>query len=266
MNSQSAAMRMADRAGERIGRIRRGVARKRKQALHHVLHLLLRRVAIADDRLLDLQRGVFRDRQAGEHCGADCRAARLAERERGLGVRVHEYFLDCDFARAVRRDHFLEPVEDGLQPRRQIAAAGFDAAARDVEQARILGFDDAESRDLQSGIDTKDSQSTTAVVYTSCTSSRPSIASSRRRIRAASSPESVFSIVGFMVISASSGFKPAFASAAFTEGKSPGAHTSSTESSSFLKRSSAPASSAASITLSSLVPGANTNWPQCLKR
>ena len=28
--------------------------------------------------------------------------------------------------------------------------------------------------------------------------------------------------------------------------------------------SSAPASSATSITLSSLVPGAKTNWPQCL--
>jgi hypothetical protein len=59
---------------------------------------------------------------------------------------------------------------------------------------------------------------------------------------------------------------PAFSSAALTASKSPGAQTTSTDPSSFVSTSSAPASTAASITFSSLVPGASTNWPQCLKR
>ena len=40
---------------------------------HHLLHLLLRGLALADHRLLHLQRGVLGDRQAGEHRGARSR-------------------------------------------------------------------------------------------------------------------------------------------------------------------------------------------------
>ena len=69
-----------------------------------------------------------------------------------------------------------------------------------------------------------------------------------------------------MVISARSGFSPAFARPFFTAMRSAGALITSTEPSSFLTTSSAPASSAASMTFSSLVPGAKTNCPTCLKR
>src|SRR5688572_998530 len=266
MNPKPAAVRMADRAGERIGGVGRGIARQGEQALDHVLHLLFRSVAVADDRLLHLERGVFRHRKARQHRGADRRAARLAERQRGLRIGIDEHLLHRDLSGRVRRDDFLESFEDALQPRREVSGAGFDAAARDIEEAGILGLDHPESRDLQTRIDPEDPQSTTAVVYTPCTSSRLSSASSSRRMRAASSPASGFSIVGFIVISASSGLRPACASAAFTAAKSAGAQTGSTESSSFFNTSTAPASRAASITLSSLVTGANTNWPQCLKR
>src|SRR2546422_6679018 len=60
-------MGMADRASERIGGVGRRVARQGEQAPHHVLHLLFSGVAVADHRLLDLERGVLRDREAGEH-------------------------------------------------------------------------------------------------------------------------------------------------------------------------------------------------------
>jgi hypothetical protein len=62
----------------------------------HVLHLLLAGVAVAHDRLLHLQRGVLGDREAGQHRRADRRAARLAERERRLGIDVDEHLLDRD--------------------------------------------------------------------------------------------------------------------------------------------------------------------------
>src|SRR5439155_511954 len=134
----------------------RRVARQGEQAPHHVLHLLFSGVAVADHRLLDLERGVLRDREAGEHRGADGRAARLPERERRLRIGVDEHYLDRYLAGGVR---------------------------------------------------------------------------------------------------------PAVCIAAFPVARSAGAQISSTEPSSFLSTSSAPASSAASMTRSSLVPGANTNWP-----
>ena len=64
----------------------------------------LRGMAVADHRLLHLQRGVFGDRQAGEHRSADRRAARLAEREGRLRIDVDEHLLDRDLDRAVRGD------------------------------------------------------------------------------------------------------------------------------------------------------------------
>jgi hypothetical protein len=69
---------------------------------------------------------------------------------------------------------------------------------------------------------------------------------------------------GRIVTSAISAFRPAASSAFFTVSKSPGAVITSMAPSSSLRTSSAPASSATSITLSSLVPGARISWPQCL--
>jgi hypothetical protein len=64
----------------------------------------------------------------------------------------------------VRRDDFLQPFEDALQPLCEFALPGFDAAARDVAELSSGGFDDAEAGDLQSRIDAENSQSITAVV------------------------------------------------------------------------------------------------------
>src|SRR5207302_5008337 len=109
-----------------------------------------------------------------------------------------------------------------FQPGRQVAGAGFDAAACHVTQLPAARLDHSEAGDLQPGIDAEDSQSITAVVYTSCTSSRFSSASSSRRRLAAASPASELSACGFIVISASSGLRPAFCSAAFSVAKSAG--------------------------------------------
>jgi hypothetical protein len=55
-------------------------------------------------------------------------------------------------------------LQQHLEPRGEIALAGFDATARDVAQAPGIFVDDAEARDLQARIDAQDLQSTTAVV------------------------------------------------------------------------------------------------------
>src|SRR5688572_33386354 len=67
---QFPAVRMADRVRERIGSVRARIAWKREQPPHHVLHLVLGRVPLADDRLIDLQRGVFNQGESCEHRGA----------------------------------------------------------------------------------------------------------------------------------------------------------------------------------------------------
>ena len=93
-----------------------GRKRQREEAPHHVLHLLLGGVAVADHRLLHLQRGVLGDRQPGDHRRADRGAARLAERERRLRVDVDEHLLHRDLERPVQpawkeRPH---PLRDAL--------------------------------------------------------------------------------------------------------------------------------------------------------
>src|SRR5690606_24716463 len=106
--------------------------------------------------------------------------------------------------------------------------------------------------------------SISALWKTSWTSSRSSRASRSFCMRSASSPVSSMVFSGRIVTSATSAFRPAASSAFFTASKSPGALSTSMEPSSPVITSSAPASRATSITLSSLVPGANISCPQCL--
>jgi len=155
---------MANRAGERVGRIGRRLARQSKKSPHHVLHLLLGSVPVAHDRLLHLQRGVLGDRQAGDHRGADRGAPRLAERERRLRVHVHEHFLDRHLEQRVGRDHLFQAVEDRLKPRREIALPRFHATARHVDQPAGARLDHAEARESEARIDAQNPQSITAVV------------------------------------------------------------------------------------------------------
>jgi hypothetical protein len=69
---------------------------------------------------------------------------------------------------------------------------------------------------------------------------------------------------GRIVTSASSGFMPAATSAACTASNDALLDSTSIAPSSPVITSSAPASSATSITLSSSLPGASTNWPHSL--
>jgi len=109
------AVRVANGAGERVGGVRRGRTREPEQPLHHFLHLFLFRVAVADHGLLHLERRVLCDRQSRIDRGADRRAARLAERERGGGIDVDEDFLQRDLLRAVLADDFSQASRMALR-------------------------------------------------------------------------------------------------------------------------------------------------------
>jgi hypothetical protein len=94
-----------------------------------VADLLLGGLAVADHRLLDLQRGVFGHRQVARHGAADRRAAGLAEEQRGLRIDVDEDDLDRHLVGLVGGDHLAHAVEDDLEALRQAALAALDAAA-----------------------------------------------------------------------------------------------------------------------------------------
>ena len=121
-----------------------------------MLHLVLGRVALADDRLLDLQRGVLGHRQPREDRGADRGAASLAERERRLRVHVDEDLLDRDFLRLVCGNDLGQAVENRLQPRSQLARPRANAAARHVVELAACLLDDSETSDAQTRIDAQD--------------------------------------------------------------------------------------------------------------
>ena len=146
-------MSVADRAGERVRGVRARVATQIEQAPDHRLHLLLARVAFADDRLLDLQRSVLRHRQAMQHCGAYRGAPRLAKQKRAFRIDVHENLLQRDLRRAVGGDDFAQSLENDLEPVCEFAVRGPDAPARDVCKFAALPVENAVAGDGKSRID-----------------------------------------------------------------------------------------------------------------
>ena len=149
-------MRMTNSAGKRIRCIRAGTAGKFQQTLHHFLHLLFFCVTVADYRLLDLQRGVFSDDQIVQHRRANRRTTGLSEHQRGFGIDVDEYLLDCDLIGTMLGDDFIEMIHDGFQAQRQFAVRCLDAAAADVSQTAAGFVDDPETGDAQAGVYAKD--------------------------------------------------------------------------------------------------------------
>ena len=81
-------MCVGDGAGEGIGGVGSGFAGQRQQTAHHVLHLRLGCVPVADHRLLDLQGRVFGDFDAVGDEGRDGGAAGLPEEQGRLRVDV----------------------------------------------------------------------------------------------------------------------------------------------------------------------------------
>src|SRR5262245_22988190 len=160
--AQAPNVSVADRARERVGRIRGGSAREAEEPLHHVLNLILARVPVADHSLLYLERRVLRDRQPRVDRGADRRAARLAERQSRCGIDAEENLLEGDLLGPVLLDHFTQVLENRFQASRKIGGARLDAAACDIGEARAVFLDDPESGDAQTRVDAKYPQGRTS--------------------------------------------------------------------------------------------------------
>ena len=109
-------MRMADGAGERIRCVGRGRCGELQQAFNHFLHLLFGCVAIPHHRLFYLQRSVFCYLQIGQHRGANRRAARLSQQQRGFRIDVDEHLFHRHVLRLMLLDDFAKAVENGFQP------------------------------------------------------------------------------------------------------------------------------------------------------
>ena len=119
--TQLPAMRMAERAGQRVGRIRARSACQLQQSFHHFLHLFFLGVAVADHRLFDLQSRIFGHRQITRHRRADRRSPRLSQQQRRLRINVDEDLFHRHFLRRMAGNHFLHRVENILEPVRQFA-------------------------------------------------------------------------------------------------------------------------------------------------
>src|SRR4249919_2172498 len=153
-----AAMGVANRARQRVRGVGGRYAAQGEQALDHLLHLFFSRVAIANDGLFHLQRGVFRDRQLMHDSGTDRRAARLPEQQSRLRVGVDEDLFESDLLGPAFGDHFFQAVEYDLEAQRELAARRSDAAAGDVREPVSCFVENAKAGDAKTWIDAQDAR------------------------------------------------------------------------------------------------------------
>lgn len=145
-------MGVADRTGQGVRGVRAGAAAKLQQPPDHFLHLFFFRVAFADDRLLDLQCGVFGDSEIVQHGRTNRGAARLAQHQCGFRIDIDKYLLYRDLFGAVKGDDFVEMIHNGLQARRQLAIQCFDTTTADIGQLAARLIDDPETCNAQAGV------------------------------------------------------------------------------------------------------------------
>ena len=117
--ARRAVLRVADGDRERVGGVRSRCGRRGQQHPHHHRHLLLFRVADADDGLLDEVGGVFGDRQPAQRQRGQRNAARLPELQRRLRIAIEECLLDRRLVRAFALDKRGERPMDRRQALRE---------------------------------------------------------------------------------------------------------------------------------------------------
>ena len=119
-----------------------------------MLHLLLGRLAVADHRLLDLQRRIFSNFETTGNQAGNRRATRLTKQQRGLRIDVDKNDLDRRLIGLVTLDQFAQAGVDGSQPLRQgILAIGFDAAAANIGQPAPGFFNHTKTGHTQARVD-----------------------------------------------------------------------------------------------------------------
>ena len=127
---------VADCHGKSVGSVFLGDFREIEKYLQHFLDLLLGSTAMADHCLLNLEGGVFEDRQAGIDPGHNCSATGLTELEGALYISGEENILDSHGFRAMLSNNRRDAAVDVQEPQREIPARiSEDCAVVHVDQA-----------------------------------------------------------------------------------------------------------------------------------
>ena len=136
------------------GVIRPGNGRKAQKAPDHFHHLFLVRTAVPRDRLLDLQRGVFRQGNALFLGCEQYSAAPVGDGDARGDVRVEEELLDANDIGAESLYQFGDVMKDPAEPAGEpLAGRSRDDAVTHGRQRPALIGDDAESDGGNAGVD-----------------------------------------------------------------------------------------------------------------
>src|SRR5262245_12082864 len=242
----------------------RGVARlgsslETQEPREHELHLLLARSARSDHGLLDLGWRKLVNGEPGLLGGKEYDAARVPEYHGGPDILRVEHVLDRERGGPMAGNELGDAVEDLAEPSGQgiTWSRANDAAFDQRCDAAVVASDDPVARVRGAWIDAEDDQtfaisetSMSKFAQTFCTSSSSSSDSISLRSVSASLPSTFTVDFGSIAISASCAATPFFSSALFTAWKSDGVVVTMYCSSS-RRKSSAPTSSAASMSVSS---------------
>lgn len=152
-------MGVGNRDGESVGGIGAGDGDAGKQPGHHCVDLCLLGAAGPDDCFLDEARRIFADLQSCSCSAHEDYAACLPELQRGLGVSVHEDFLDGCCCRGLVGNQRLEMVCKRREPdRERFVAVGADLAVCDMDEAIALRFDETPASGAKAWIEAENPQ------------------------------------------------------------------------------------------------------------
>src|SRR5439155_24546045 len=228
------------------------------QSRNHGVDLRLLGVPGADHRLLDQPRRIFADLETGARRGHDDDTARLAELERRLRIGVDENLLDRGAIGAMLGNQRVELISDRSQPLRQRRARiRLQLAVGDMRQSVTLSRDQTPAGGAEAGVETENfharlassSSGICSLPQTVWTSSSSSSASINRASCWACSLRTSTSVCGFQASLALSA-SPSIGSRALATSCRFSMLVQMRCPSSSLSTSSAPASTAASRTLS----------------
>ncbi len=138
-------MPMTQGSRKRVRGIRRRRPIQAQQTNHHVLDLLLGRVAGARNRLLDLPWRVLMHGQTRRERGAQCRCTSMPKLQGAACVLVHKDAFDSEFLRLVFSDQLFDGHEDLPQAIGKFAVGRAHCATRDKPGAIVDEVDNAES-------------------------------------------------------------------------------------------------------------------------
>ena len=152
-------VRMGDRHGQRVSRVRTGDLHPGQKTLDHGVDLRLFRAAGTDHRLLDEAGRIFPDVEpcAGGYHQQD--AASLAQLQRRLRVLVDENLFDGRrLRRAIGDDRLKLRRKVGKASRERFSSVSLELAVGDMRQPVALGADQAPTGRTEPWVEAEDDQ------------------------------------------------------------------------------------------------------------